>query len=427
MTAPIQPAPQQEERTFLPTTRAQVSGHRFLRRRVEHGLLYGDIRMIHDPLTARRRAAILGVVAVVLIGGVAGLLAWLKPNAAPGDASIVRASSGALYVRIDDALHPVTNLTSARLIIGEAAEPASIGDGHLEEARRGVPVGIASAPTVFAPEDSAAVAWSACTAGGNEEVSVVAGPAPTALPANHAVVATDGEREWLVTAQGRAQLPAESSPQARAVRRGLGIGPDTPRWQPPVEVLEAVRETAPVVVPTPLPEVLRVQENAWALIPTGGVQPLSEAQAQIFESAGAKTRQLSREELAAFADASDPVRVTIPAEIPTLRDPAELQLCATADGGVGTFATDQELPGQVELSGSSVARQFRGLSSGAVGVDTGHSFHVVSGSGVRHALADPTVFDVLGITRVDEVPWAIVQLLPEGPDLSQERARRATY
>ncbi|WP_460490750.1 type VII secretion protein EccB, partial [Corynebacterium nasicanis] len=63
--------------TLLPTTRAQVTGHRFLRRRVEHGLVFGDIRMIHDPLAARSRALLFGVVAVVLIGLGAGLLAWL--------------------------------------------------------------------------------------------------------------------------------------------------------------------------------------------------------------------------------------------------------------------------------------------------------------------------------------------------------------
>lgn len=40
----------------LPTTKAQVSGHKFLVRRLEHGLVFGDIRMIHDPLKRRRRA-----------------------------------------------------------------------------------------------------------------------------------------------------------------------------------------------------------------------------------------------------------------------------------------------------------------------------------------------------------------------------------
>ncbi|AIG63693.1 hypothetical protein CATYP_02225 [Corynebacterium atypicum] len=67
-----------------PTTRAQVSGHRFLSRRIRHGLVFGDIRMIHDPLARRRRAAIFGVVAAVLAAACAGLMALIDPAPDPG-------------------------------------------------------------------------------------------------------------------------------------------------------------------------------------------------------------------------------------------------------------------------------------------------------------------------------------------------------
>jgi hypothetical protein len=36
-----------------PTTRLHVSGYRFLVRRMEHALLRGDIRMLHDPMRAQ--------------------------------------------------------------------------------------------------------------------------------------------------------------------------------------------------------------------------------------------------------------------------------------------------------------------------------------------------------------------------------------
>ncbi|WP_301206516.1 type VII secretion protein EccB, partial [Corynebacterium stationis] len=64
---------------ILPTTKAQVSGHKFLVRRMQHALVLGDISMIHDPLASRRRALIFGMVAVVLIALGSGLLAWLRP------------------------------------------------------------------------------------------------------------------------------------------------------------------------------------------------------------------------------------------------------------------------------------------------------------------------------------------------------------
>ena len=70
----------------MPTTKAQVSAHKFLQRRVEHGLILGDIRMIHDPLASRRRALIFGSIAVAFLAIGSGMLAWLQPNPNPGDA-----------------------------------------------------------------------------------------------------------------------------------------------------------------------------------------------------------------------------------------------------------------------------------------------------------------------------------------------------
>ena len=75
---------------LLPTTRAQVSGHQFMRRRMEHGLIFGDVRMIHDPLASRRRATIFGTAAVAMIAGVMGLFAWMRPDAARRPSSSTR-------------------------------------------------------------------------------------------------------------------------------------------------------------------------------------------------------------------------------------------------------------------------------------------------------------------------------------------------
>lgn len=107
----------------MPTTKAQVSGHKFLQRRVEHGLILGDIRMIHDPLASRRRALIFGSIAVAFLAIGSGMLAWLQPNPNPGDAPIVRSQQGQLFVLVNDSYHPVSNLASARLIAGEPAAP----------------------------------------------------------------------------------------------------------------------------------------------------------------------------------------------------------------------------------------------------------------------------------------------------------------
>ena len=59
----------------------------------------------------------------VLVAG-AGM-AVLRTGAAPGSAPLVMSrKSGALFVRVGEALHPVTNLASARLILSPNSGPS---------------------------------------------------------------------------------------------------------------------------------------------------------------------------------------------------------------------------------------------------------------------------------------------------------------
>ena len=67
-----------------PTTRLQVSGYRFLVRRMEHALLRGDISMLHDPMRAQSFAFIAGCVLAAIIVAVCAVLAFLRPNTAIG-------------------------------------------------------------------------------------------------------------------------------------------------------------------------------------------------------------------------------------------------------------------------------------------------------------------------------------------------------
>ena len=401
---------------LLPTTRAQVSGHQFMRRRMEHGLIFGDVRMIHDPLASRRRATIFGTAAVAMIAGVMGLFAWMRPDADPGDAPIVRAADGTLYVRVGEAAHPVTNLASARLIAGSAAEPARIGDAHLAALPRGVPVGIVAAPSMFAPEDAAPASWSVC---GRDTITVIAGEAPQPMPADVAALAADASREWLVTSEGRRLLPDADNPEGRAMRRALGITPDTPRWTPPTQVISALVELPPAEIPSPLPDVVDADAQSWALA-NGRIQPITATQREMLLDAGAKATAAARADVAQYPDAEEELR--LPRERPTWVEPD--RVCVNQDRG-GAFM--QEVPAGIELSGTSVATHFAGLRDGSVGVDSGHGYHVVSASGLRHSAPDAAALDTVGANHVEQVPWEIIALLPEGAELTRDAALTATY
>ncbi len=147
-----------------PTTRLQVSGYRFLVRRMEHALLRGDIRMLHDPMRAQSLSLIAGCILSVVVVALCAILAFLRPNAGLGDAAIVMSrDSGALYVRVGDTLHPVANLASAHLITGSAAKPELVSSADVDNAKRGPLLGIPGAPAVIAqPLSDKESAWAVC-------------------------------------------------------------------------------------------------------------------------------------------------------------------------------------------------------------------------------------------------------------------------
>src|SRR5256885_17034757 len=65
--------------SFRLTTKVQVSGWRFLLRRVEHAIVRRDTRMFDDPLQFYSRAVSAGITIAVLVCLGAGLLAYFKP------------------------------------------------------------------------------------------------------------------------------------------------------------------------------------------------------------------------------------------------------------------------------------------------------------------------------------------------------------
>ena len=409
---------------LLPTTKTQVSGHRFMRRRVEHGIVFGDVRMIHDPLSSRRRAMVFGMVAVLLVSGVMGLFAWMRPNPDPGEAPILRASDGSLFVQVDGVAHPVTNLASARLIAGSAAQPARVGEQALGQLRKGVPVGIVSAPAVFAPADSEDEFWSVCQAG--TDVVVRADQAPEALLPSEAVLAVADNREWVVTAAGRTQLPPPTTPEGRIIRRGLGVSATTPRWSPPPALITALKELPPYALPHPLPQIVRTPAGSWLLV-NGAVQPITRIQELLLIDAGANPTHITQPQLASYPDLEPAFDLRLPEQIPMWVDPARRAVCVDEVGGAGAVSYEEALRGAVQLSGTAVATHFAGLHSGSVGVDSGFGFHVVSANGLRHAAVEALTLETVGVARIDTVPWGLLALLPEGEALTREAALTATY
>ena len=467
--------------TMLPTTKAQVSGHKFLRRRVEHGVVTGDIRMIHDPLASRRRALIFGTVATVLIGAGAGVLAWLSPEPDPGDARIVRGEHGQLYTLLDGRYHPTANLASARLLAGSPEDPVAVGAAHLAEHPHGIPIGIEGAPDNLPTADDLtgdllpagaadsvdpAPAWAGCVDYDTAAVSVVAdNPQETLLldPADDdaAALVEAAGKQWLVTASGRVEIPNDDSSFSRALRRGLGITQQTPVWAAPGELVASWSQLPAWRIPASpdRPELLEIDaagENQWwAVVASPGdtretVVPITQTQAQILQEVGATTSQAKPAVLNDYADAdmgADAAELPwhLPEQAPEFLAAADGQICAggagellvlaTIDSGSDGESVDDELlsASTVELPGDAPADYFVTTRTFSHGIASEHGYHLLTPAGTVHDVASAENLQALGAAvaddeiAVEEVSWDILRLLPNGPGLDEESARQVRH
>ncbi|HET7665775.1 MAG TPA: type VII secretion protein EccB, partial [Mycobacterium sp.] len=248
--------------SFRLTTKVQVSGWRFLLRRVEHALVRRDTRMFDDPLQFYSRAVSAGITVAVLICLGAGLLAYFKPlGKRGGDALLVDRSTNQLYVVMPGTgqLRPVYNLTSARLVLGNAGTPAAVKSDELNRMPKGQPIGIPGAPFATPVVSAAQSMWTLCDTVANAEsvvptvdTSVIVGPLVLGgsvgpMRADQGVLVSYKDSDWLVTDDGRHSINIAE----RAVTSAVGI-PVTARATP---ISEGLFNALPNAGPWQLPEV----------------------------------------------------------------------------------------------------------------------------------------------------------------------------
>lgn len=374
-----------------PTTKAQVTGHAFLNRRVTHGLVLGDIRMIHEPLGARGRGLIFGVCACVIGALGAGALALISPQPTAHGAPIIRSNAGNLYAAIDGTYHPVTNLSSAQLIVGQPATPQPMSDQGLAELRRGLPLGIPDAPNTSIHHDPKLPVPELGVCHHTHRTTVLAvapgtarpyknspftgpiatglgeltglnpteprgynhrDPVPPFLPLGerHGILARGFDAEWLISRTGRAKLPPGDTPQGVAVRHGLRIDPTTPVWTPPEEVLAVVREETPIEIPG-IEELIEAEGLIQlARLNDGGVARLTATQVDILSALPIPRRVAQTGELSQLSS-SPHVPIPLPSAPVEFINPEGFAVCvhnttmtATPHQDVASPNTDSSTP-----------------------------------------------------------------------------------
>ena len=443
------------------TTRAQVSGYRFGLVRAEHALIRRDARMLHDPMRAQFRALIAGgVVALLFVAG-AGLYGLIRPAPSVGDARIVVAEGGGMFVLLDGVAHPVPNLASARLVVGEPLGAKTVGQSSVNTYPRGPALGIAGAPAALpGPGDQAASVWTVCDdpAAGT---AVLAGPLSAgAAPAPVGALVRTTAGEWLIyqrVREGRLRpVRAFLAAGAVSVRRALGLDGLTAR---PVSaaLLNALPAEPQLAVPAipgagargpdalggaPIGSVLRLRgvdgSLSYFVVVPGGVQPVSAPAAESVRGADpdavAEVREVSPGALAGVALVQRVALDHFPMAPPILAG-ADRVLCRSWEqspsGERESLIVHRGLPipeGARVVSLSAADGPGPGLDGVFLPPGTGERVTVggaeyyVTDAGVRFPLADAHVGSMLGLADARPVPPAVVGLLPAGPQLSREAA-----
>ncbi|MCD7052440.1 type VII secretion protein EccB [Rhodococcus hoagii] len=466
-----------------PTTRWQVSGYRFLVRRMEHALVRKDVRMLSDPMRSQSRALGVGIVVACLVLAGCAALALFRPQDKIGNATIVVGKdSGAMFVAVNDALHPVLNLASARLIVGEAAKPVTVSESEIESRPRGALVGIPGAPSALPAGSPDGQPWTVCdtvTADGTGSVTttVVVGEPSWSdrvgpLGSDRALLVSHGADTYLVYDGRRAPIDLRD----RAVTRALGLESAQPR---PIGrgLLNAIPETLPITPPQiesrgsapnyqiagrtvgSVVKLMRGDDVRYYVVLRDGVQEISAATALLIQFADSQGQSematispdaLARAPLADVLDVS-----TFPAVPPRLADPAADPVgCLTwtpqgaAQGDDSgrveaalTLAAGRSLPipddartvRLAQADGSGDHADFAYLRSGSggfvqtTGLESGSArkggLFFVADTGVRYGVENADAAKALGFEVPGApAPWRIVELLAPGPTLGKSAA-----
>lgn len=456
--------------SFRLTTKVQVSGWRFLLRRLEHAIVRRDTRMFDDPLAFYSRSAALGIVVAVLILVGALAMAYFKPQGKMGSGNLfVNRATNQLYVMVAGQLHPVYNLTSARLVLGNPAEPTAVKSSELNKLPRGQSVGIPGAPYATPVTSGPSSVWTLCDTVQNAEsinptvqTSVLARPlqieTPTIDPLlpNEALLASYQGKDWIITAKGRhatdlsnrsmnlavgIQGRAKPAPLSSAMFNAL---PDAGSWELPPIPGAGSPNTVGLAQELVIGSVLQIHADSGAkyyVVMADGVAPVN-------ANTAAALRAAQSYGLIEPPAVVPSVIVQIPEvayksplpdqQVSLVRRPQDPTLCwtwerKTGDQGPKTAVlTGRHLPlpasvmnqGIKQIQGPATVYTDGGKYVQLQSLDPryGESLYYVDPQGVRYGVPDQQTASSLGLTSPKPAPWEIIRLLVDGPVLSKEAA-----
>jgi type VII secretion protein EccB len=418
---------------------------------MERAVLFGDATAGGDSPRLQAVSLLMGAALATLAIAGCAVFGWLRPQPGLADAAILLdRGSGALYVRVDDTIHPVMNLTSARLITQSRDEPRQVTAADLAHAKVGPQLGIPGAPAsigaALAADDSV---WTVCE--DDITTTVIIGqlgddPPPTDQAM---LVSSHSGRAYLIYDGRRAALNLADPVTVRALQLDgrtprtvsdalLGIIPEAPPITPPniPDYGNPAPQDLPGFVIGDVVQVERAGAADYFVILAGGLQRIGRVTADLIRFSAARTdaditsiapaaaSQIPAVGVLPVADYPDQISVPVGDEVHSV--------CASWGNGdtalrIGTVLPLQEGQTPVPLAQADGT----GPAVDAICLPRGHNIYagsagagyLVAETGVRYAVTDPDAVEVLELPdRPEPAPWRVLSLLPEGPELRRDAA-----
>jgi type VII secretion protein EccB len=227
------------------TKKDLVEAYAFSRRRLVTAFVSGAPGGREVEPSRPGRSIVGGLALAVLLIAGAAVAGIFTSNVDPGwadEAGLVISKEEAEVFVItgsdgDPVLHPILNITSAKLILGSEVEPKVIPEEYIAEVEIGSDLGIFGAP-YDVPDVSRLVesGWTSCTddADGGLRLSLSGDPLVTAAPDDGAVLVGVGDQVWLVATSRpdrdgvvsahRYLVPDADSTRQGLVLNALGLG-----------------------------------------------------------------------------------------------------------------------------------------------------------------------------------------------------------
>ncbi len=441
----------------MPSNKEILGAQRFNRKRLLTAFTSGtpdgqelEPRSLTVPLIVGAVLAVIAVIVAVVLGRFAPTL----PDGWENNTLVIENGTGARYLTVDGALHPVTNVTSARLLADpEGYRTVNVDAATILGTPRGPEVGLRDVPdNVPTPADLRSGQWTACVDQESKPHLFVGlepaelSPAPLALVASddHYFLIADSRRHQIVAsdpANVLFSLGLEES-SARTVStswlslfdRGSDIAPlSVDKAGTAVDGFPARLRTAA------LGSVIEVTDAPmnphYLVVGDGAIEPLSDVAFQLWKVGSGADANLANPVPATVADIDniDVVHTTVPHDWPTTITTAidgdhlpcvslvhDEGTTASAVGQIPLPADEQSTApwATVTVAGGSGALVRDSTPIGAVRfvADTGLSYSLgldPADSLTRLGYADVTI---------TTVPGAWLQLVPDGGTLTHDAA-----